>query len=57
MNLPLIGESDMLYKVLADEKFILGMFHWYLYAIESVTEAKTSVVVVEILKALPEEGE
>lgn len=57
-DLPLIGESDMLYKVLADEKVYTWNVSTATYvAIESVTEAKTSVVVVENFEALPEEGE
>ena len=57
-DLPLIGESDMLYKVLADEKvYTWNVSNGTYTAIESVTEAKTSVVVVENFEALPEEGE
>ena len=56
-DLPLIGESDMLYKVLADEKVYTWNVSTGTYtAIESVTEAKTSIVVVENFEALPEEG-
>ena len=57
-DLPIIGESDMLYKVLADEKVYTWNISTGTYtAIESVTEAKTSVVVVENFSDLPEEGE
>ena len=57
-DLPVIGESDMLYKVLADEKVYTWNISTGTYtAIESVTEAKTSVVVVENFSDLPEEGE
>jgi hypothetical protein len=57
-DLPLIGESDMLYKVLADEKVYTWNVSTASYAaIESAGEAKTSVIVVENFEALPEEGE
>lgn len=57
-DLPVIGKSDMLYKVLADEKVYTWNISTGTYtAIESVTEAKTSVIVVENFSDLPEEGE
>jgi hypothetical protein len=57
-DLPVIGESDMLYKVLADEKVYTWNVSTGTYTtIESATEAKTSVVVVDNFSDLPEEGE
>jgi hypothetical protein len=57
-DLPVIGESDMLYKVLTDELVYTWNASTATYtAMNSVTESKTSLVVVDAFSSLPEEGE
>lgn len=59
-DLPLIGESDMLYKVLSNERVYTWNASTAEYGVlgEGMSvDAKTSLVVVEDFSDLPEEGE
>ena len=57
-DLPVIGESDVLYKVLEDEQVYTWNVSTATYQpVTSVVEGKSNIIVVEGFGDLPEEGE